>query len=186
MDYLVHAPARLVAVGGFSGTGKSTLAAALAPPLGRSPGALHLRSDLERKTLLQAGETERLPASAYTPEVSHRVYARLYERAGAALSAGHSVIVDAVFSTPDERAAIETVATAAGAPFMGLWLWAPAAVLRERVERRTGDASDATGAVVAEQLARGAGSVPWRRIDASGAAHATWKAACQALVGAWG
>ncbi len=42
---------RVVAIGGLSGTGKTTLAAAIAPHLGRPPGAIHLRSDIERKLL---------------------------------------------------------------------------------------------------------------------------------------
>ena len=47
------APRRLdlVAIGGLSGTGKSSLAAALAGSIGRAPGAVHLRSDIERKRL---------------------------------------------------------------------------------------------------------------------------------------
>ena len=38
--FLRYVPPRLVAVGGLSGAGKSALAAALAPQLGRAPGAL--------------------------------------------------------------------------------------------------------------------------------------------------
>ena len=48
-SYLDPVAPVLVAVGGFSGTGKSTLAAELAPKLGQFPGAVLLRSDLERK-----------------------------------------------------------------------------------------------------------------------------------------
>ena len=54
-----------MAVGGLSGTGKSTLAAALANAIGRAPGAVHLRSDIERKRLCTVDEYERLPAEAY-------------------------------------------------------------------------------------------------------------------------
>ena len=66
-------PPRLVAVGGLSGSGKTTLAATLAPWFGAAPGALHLRSDLERKRLAGARELERLPASAYTRGASAAV-----------------------------------------------------------------------------------------------------------------
>ena len=61
---------RLVAIGGLSGSGKSTLAAALAPSL----GARVLRSDVIRKHLFGVAPETRLPASAYTSEVSRRVY----------------------------------------------------------------------------------------------------------------
>ena len=58
-------PPRLVAVGGLSGTGKSALARALAPDLGPAPGAVVLRSDIERKALFGKDEQDKLPADAY-------------------------------------------------------------------------------------------------------------------------
>lgn len=164
---LQPSPAQLVAVGGYSGTGKSTLAKSLAPDIGRAPGAVHLRSDLERKAMFEVGETEPLAAQHYTKEISNQVYARLIKRARQVLTTGHSVVVDAVFSTPEERAAIEDVAKNCGAKFTGLWLSAPLEVLQHRVDKRTGDASDATAAVVAQQFDRDAGEVSWLEIDAS-------------------
>lgn len=108
---LLEPPApRLIAVGGLSGTGKSTLAAALAPQIGAVPGAVHLRSDVERKRLAGIAETERLPPEAYTAAASAEVYRILLVRAHAALAAGHSVVVDAVFARESERDAIAEVA----------------------------------------------------------------------------
>ena len=49
------------AIGGLQGTGKSTLARALAPDLGPAPGALVLRSDEIRKRLLGRAPEETLP-----------------------------------------------------------------------------------------------------------------------------
>ena len=57
IQFLAYSPARLVAVGGLSGVGKSALAGALAPAIGRSPGGLWLRSDLERKAMFKVEET---------------------------------------------------------------------------------------------------------------------------------
>ena len=113
LGYLEPAPPRLVAVGGLSGTGKTTLAAALAPELGSAPGAVHLRSDLERKSLFGVEETDRLPAQSYTAEASAKVYAIVLRKARLALAAGHSVIADAVYSAPEERSAIEALAARA-------------------------------------------------------------------------
>jgi aminoglycoside phosphotransferase family enzyme/predicted kinase len=161
-------PPRLVAVGGFSGTGKTTLAAALAPAIGASPGAVHLRSDVERKALFGVSETTRLAAEHYDPEVTTRVYRRICERARAALQAGHSVVVDAVFARAGERQALEDIARETGAAFTGIWLSAPRDRLAQRIEARRGDASDATAAVVEMQVARGAGNVTWETVDASG------------------
>lgn len=164
---LAPEPARLVAIGGVSGTGKSTLARALAPTLGRAPGAVLLRSDVVRKKLCGVAPTERLGPEAYEEDVSRRVYETLMARAATLLVAGQAVIVDAVFLDPKDRARVEQVARAHHVAFDGLWLSAPAAVLTGRVATRRGDASDATATVVARQLEVDPGPVTWRRLDSS-------------------
>ncbi len=171
--YLVPAQPCLVAVGGLSGSGKSTLAAALAPRIGLAPGAVHLRSDLERKRLYDVGETERLPEEAYTRSVTEQVYATLNDKAATVLTTGYSVVVDAVHAAPAERAAVARVAETTHVPFVGLWLDAPARVLKDRVTARTGDASDATADVVARQLGYDLGDITWHRLDAGGTFEAT-------------
>lgn len=158
-------PPCLVAVGGLSGSGKSTLAAALAPRLGRAPGALLLRSDVTRKRLANVPPEERLPAAFYTPKYNRRVYETLMREAAASLAAGQCVVVDAVFAREEERQAIET--SAAGAPFIGIWLDAPARTLKDRVSQRVADASDATPEVVSRQLTMEPGPITWHRVDAS-------------------
>ncbi|MFT0860722.1 AAA family ATPase [Ancylobacter sp. G4_0304] len=165
---LQPAPAELVAVGGLSGTGKSTLAAALAPGIGPLPGAVHLRSDVERKRLMGAPEFETLPEAGYAHAITAQVYERLREQARAVLAAGHGVIVDAVHQRPEERAALEQVARVCGARFRGLWLEAPLDALAARVSARRGDASDAGEEVVRQQAARAIGPLDWVRVDAGG------------------
>src|SRR5580704_15014922 len=88
--FLTYAPPRLVAVGGLSGVGKSALGCALAPEIGRAPGALWLRSDVERKVMFGIEETVHLPASAYANDVTRGVYERLIVKARTALRAGQS------------------------------------------------------------------------------------------------
>lgn len=163
----------LVAVGGLSGTGKSTLAAKLASRLGGAPGALHARSDVERKRLFGVPETQRLDRQHYRIGVTERVYGILEAKARLALTAGHSVIVDAVFAKPEERSAIEAVARGSGRRFVGLWLSAPAETLIARVEQRRGDASDADRRVVKEQLGYDLGPITWSVVDASGSLSRT-------------
>jgi 2-phosphoglycerate kinase len=68
---------RLDEIGGLSGTGKSTLAAALAPSL----PARVLRSDVVRKRLFEVAPETRLPTRAYTARVSRRVYQTLRRKA---------------------------------------------------------------------------------------------------------
>jgi hypothetical protein len=156
-------PCRLVAIGGLSGSGKSTLAAALAPVI----GARVLRSDVIRKRLFGVAPETRLPASAYTPEASRRVYAALRQRAAAALAAGYSVIIDAVSLKPEERRSFAAVAEAATVPFSGLWLAAAAPTMELRLRARRHDASDASPEVLAQQLGQKAGPMDWVVIDAS-------------------
>jgi len=155
----------LWAVGGLSGSGKSTWAANMAASFGLAPGAVIVRSDIERKRLFGVGETDRLPSAAYTPEAGERVYERLRTLARRVLATGYSVIVDAVHARPHERDAIEKVAQAAGARFYGVWLDAPEGELVRRVDARTGDASDADAAVVRHQLAYDLGDVRWHRTE---------------------
>lgn len=156
----------LLAVGGLSGSGKTTVARALAPQIGRLPGAVHLRSDIERKRLFDMAENDRLPPGAYADAVNRTVYTMLEEKAEMALRAGQSVIVDAVSAAPSERAMLRACAERVDARFCGLWLQAPTETLHERVEQRTGDASDADTAVVAMQSGYDVGPVDWSIIDA--------------------
>lgn len=172
--------ARLIGVGGLSGTGKSTLAEALAPELGPPPGALVIRADLERKVLEGVSWREQLPKSAYTREASRRVYDRQREKAAWALGAGLPVVMDAVHSRPDERAALEQVAQEAASPFLGLWLDAGAEVIRQRVQARRDDPSDADLEVVDKQAGYDAGAIGWTRIDASGGSALVLQAARRA------
>jgi aminoglycoside phosphotransferase family enzyme/predicted kinase len=167
-QFLLPAPAMLIAIGGLSGTGKTTIASELAAFLGRMPGAVHLRSDIERKQMFEVAQTQRLPQSGYDPAATAEVYVRVRRKAKLALEAGFSVIADAVHAEPDERAAIEKLGHDMGVPFDGLWLEAPLALRIERVEGRRGDASDANAGYVREQASHDVGPLTWRRIEASG------------------
>ena len=112
----------LVATGGLSGSGKSSLARGLAPLLGRAAGARIVRSDVLRKQLAGIMPETRLPPAAYTREASAAVYAEVMTRTGAALAAGQAAIADAVFASDDEREAISRVEQAHSVPFLGIWL----------------------------------------------------------------
>jgi hypothetical protein len=165
---LLHPPGpTLIAVGGFSGSGKSTLAFGLAPVIGAVPGAAVLRSDEIRKQLCGVSARERLGPAGYTAGVSDRVYRTLAERARAVLSSSHTVIVDAVHASSEDRQAIERVARDAGVLFVGLWLDAPQETLIARSSRRRNDPSDADADVIRMQSGLETGPIDWRRLDAS-------------------
>ena len=168
LDFLQPTTPRLIAIGELSGTGKTTLARALAPLLDVAPGAVVLRSDEIRKCLLGKLPTDRLGPEAYTAELAPKVYAELRDRAAAALAAGRAVVVDAVHARPEERAAVEAVAAQAGRRFDGLWLEAPRPVLAARLDARQGDASDATSGVLDQQQGYELGAITWRRVATGG------------------
>lgn len=140
-----------------------------------------LRSDIERKRQFGVAETERLPDSAYSPEATRDVYARLLREAASALRAGQCVIVDAVHGQAEERSALAHLATELGVAFDGLWLEAPTAVRVERVGARTGDASDAGASVAASQASYDIGPLAWPRLDVSGGTSETAQAASRCL-----
>ena len=172
---------KLAAVGGLSGTGKTVLARAVAPRLKPMPGAVIVRSDIERKVLFGIAENEKLPADAYGEEVTARVYATLTEKARRIVAAGHSAIVDAVFADPRERAGLEAMAKSANIPLRGLFLTADLDTRVARVGSRARDASDADASVARAQERYDLGPLEWTAVDASGAPAATLARACAAL-----
>ena len=172
-------PPVLLAVGGLSGTGKSLLAREIAADILPEPGAVVLRSDVERKALFGIVESDRLPNSAYTPAITAKVYALLIDKARRVTSAGHSAIVDAVFADAGERAAIAQAAPAGA--FRGLFLTADLATRLARVGGRKGDASDAGAAVAREQEQYDLGALQWTAVDASGSPEQTLRRAKAAL-----
>jgi aminoglycoside phosphotransferase family enzyme/predicted kinase len=165
VELLRPTPPALIAIGGLSGSGKSTVAYRLAPLIGCTPGALVLRSDEIRKRLFGVDPLARLGPDAYTADASARVYAALIDAASTIVAAGHSVIVDAMAARPSDRRAIEEAARSAKVPFAGIWLDAPESIRVARVSARTKDASDADAGVAREQSATSTGDVEWDRLD---------------------
>ncbi|WP_151446222.1 bifunctional aminoglycoside phosphotransferase/ATP-binding protein [Lacisediminimonas profundi] len=150
-------PARLVITHGFSGSGKSTVAAELA----RMLGALRLRSDVERKRLLGMAATthptgaERL--ALYTEQARLDVYAHLAQQAAHVLASGMTAVVDATFLLGPQRDMFLRLAIELGVPLLILDCRADPAVLRQRLlarQRAGADPSDADIAVLEQQLGR--------------------------------
>lgn len=170
-------PPRLVAIGGLSGTGKTTLARALSPHL----AAPLIRSDVVRKRAAGVGPTVHLSRAAYAPGTSEAVYRRMRCDARRALAAGSSVLLDATFLDAGERALARRLAEDVGVPFKGIWLDAPIQTLLARVASRRGDASDAAGAVVVAQAAHHPGETDWTHVSAAAELNETVAAALAAV-----
>lgn len=136
----------LALVAGLPGTGKSTLARALA-----ADGFVWVRSDAVRKQL--AGLSPETSARAaqdsglYTPAWTARTYARCRDLADEALTAGLRVVVDANFKSTEQRAAFVALARDLGVPLHVFVCETDPTTAKARLSRRTDDASDADPAV---------------------------------------
>jgi aminoglycoside phosphotransferase family enzyme/predicted kinase len=143
---------------GLSGSGKTTASSArlLDTAQEAAGGILRLRSDVERKRLfgLAAADDSRLTLDGgiYTVEATTRTYGRLRALARELLLAGWPVIVDAAFLKRGERAAFRSLASELDVDFRILATEAPIEELRRRIRARSGDASEATVAVLEKQL----------------------------------
>lgn len=166
-NLLKECPARLIAIGGLSGSGKTTIAEALASHVGAPPGARIVESDRIRKALHGVPPETRLPEKAYRPGISERVYRDMAWRSSLVLAEGGSVVADAVFERQKDRMRIERAAGDRHAPFLGIWLDVAPDVLWRRVDQRHGGPSDATVEILSRQLERDPGEITWQRLDAT-------------------
>jgi aminoglycoside phosphotransferase family enzyme/predicted kinase len=166
LDLLRPVPPRLLAIGGLSGTGKSTLARAVAADLPGVCGARILRTDTLRKAAAGVAPTDRLPDDFYSPEARAATYGLLAGRVREALAAGASVIADATFREASARVAIDAVADEADS--LRVWLQAPADLRAERVAGRRDDASDMTAAMARTQTEPEGLGPAWRLVAARG------------------
>lgn len=162
----------VVAVGGLPGSGKTTLARALAPELDPAPGAVVVRSDEIRKRLHGLAPEQRAPEWSYGPAMNALVGSELVMAACLLALHGHSAILDATFLDMPDRSDTERAVAATGVPFMGVWLEAPVSELEARIAARSADASDATVAVLRRAAATDPGPGRWLAVPASDRAAA--------------
>jgi predicted kinase len=148
-----HRPV-LVAMTGFSGSGKSWLSRRLVPDL----AAIRLRSDLERKRLAGLSPTadsqSEIESGIYDLESTAAVYEQLLGTAGELLRAGLNVIVDASFLGASHRQLARRTAERSGAAFALVRTVASETELRRRLKHRGEgkSVSEADIAVLRHQL----------------------------------
>jgi aminoglycoside phosphotransferase family enzyme/gluconate kinase len=146
---------RIVITHGVTGSGKTTVAGLLAEVL----GAVHIRSDVERKRLYgyraDADTGSGLQSGIYDREAGRRTYECLENLAAQFLESGYPAIIDATFLDSGYRSRFSDLARSHDVPFTILDFQAPPSVLRERVLRRKErgtDASEADASVLELQL----------------------------------
>ena len=144
----------LVLMGGLPGTGKSTLARALA----EHAGFTVIRSDVVRKELAGLAFGERTSAEYgrdfYSAEWNERTYSECSRRAEASLFDGKRVLVDASFGKQSFRHRFLELAVSWGVPAVFLVCQAEPDVIQKRLRDRQLDASDADWSVYQEAAAR--------------------------------
>jgi uncharacterized protein len=148
-------PLRLDITHGLSGSGKTTVTQNLM----QTPGAIRLRSDVERKRLAGLDALARSGSGVgqqlYAADATRRTYDHLARLAGSLLDAGWPVIVDATFTARWQRDLLRELARSHGVAFHILDFPLPVATLRERIAHRAhagNDASEANLAVLQHQL----------------------------------
>jgi uncharacterized protein len=133
----------VIACAGLSGSGKSTVAVALA----RATGFHLLSSDEMRKRRAGLDPKARSPAGTsaelYTEAARHATYEALAMAAQERLTNGQCVIVDATFNRAADRARLESAARRAGCPLVFLECVTDDETARMRIaDRATGPRTD--------------------------------------------
>jgi uncharacterized protein len=150
-----RSPSHLILMSGLSGSGKSTVARQLAQKL----NAIHLRSDAVRKHLAAIPLHQRgdrggeVGSGIYTPEMTQKTYSTLLELGVLLCQQGWPVILDAKYDLIALRQPVLNAAIAAQIPITIVECTAPVEVLRDRLNRRTNDITDATAELLNSQIA---------------------------------
>ena len=129
---------------GFSGSGKSTRASGVA----QTEGAIRIRSDIKRQQLREL----QLKRPLYSSESTDDVYRQLLYEAHTMLEAQFSVVVDATFLARYHRDWFRNLADQCNADFEIIACDATFGELCSRIRGRTNDPSEATIAVLQQQM----------------------------------
>jgi predicted kinase len=171
---------RLALVGGNPGTGKSTVARALA----ERTGAQVISTDDVRRELRDsgaiAGDAGVLDQGLYSPDNVAAVYETALRRARALLGDGRSVILDGTWRDPATRARARDLASETHSATVELMCASTADTAAGRITTRRPGNSEVTPEIAAAMAAERAGWDTAHRIDTSGAVEDSARAALDA------
>ena len=148
-EYTQNREGKIILMSGLSGAGKSTVAKTLA----RKHGAVHLRSDAIRKQIAGIAVEEKGGNELYTSEMSQKTYDRLSQLGTMLAGEGFTVILDAKYDRVAYRQQVIETANSNNIPLQIINCTAPVEVLRDRLDNRTDDISDATSDLLESQQA---------------------------------
>jgi uncharacterized protein len=133
----------VLVVGGLAGSGKTTLAKALAEGL----SAEQLRTDVVRQELFGAeAQPARLDDGIYDPIRRGQVYDELFRRAAALHADRVSVVLDGTFSTVELVRQANRVCSDSRGIFLAVECVCPPEIARERIRERLVQGRDASDA----------------------------------------
>jgi uncharacterized protein len=182
-EHLRRGAVRLALVGGNPGTGKSTVARALA----ERTGAQVISTDDVRRELREAGaiagDSGVLDQGLYSPENVAVVYETALRRAGSLLGNGQSVIVDGTWRDPQLRARARRLASETHSATVELMCSSTVDTAAGRIATRQPGNSEVTPEIAAAMAAERAGWDTARRIDTSGAVEDSARTALDAWTG---
>jgi uncharacterized protein len=146
-QYTQNKPGSLILMSGLSGSGKSTVGKAIA----RQQSAIQIRSDAVRKHLAGISLEEPGNERLYSAEMTQKTYEHLLELGIMLAKEGFTVILDAKYDRQRDRTQAILQAQAHNIPLKIFYCTAPLSVLRDRVNRRQNDISDATANLITSQ-----------------------------------
>ena len=152
-QYTIAKSGHLILMSGLSGSGKSTVAQSIA----KNQGAIQIRSDAIRKHLAGIPLEESGTDSIYTEEMTQKTYARLLKLGSILCNEGYTVILDAKYDRLDLRQPVIAQAQAKNIPLKIIHCTAPISVLRDRLNQRQNDISDAGADLIESQKANAEG-----------------------------